>query len=119
LSGLIADLAGAGAAANREVAATVKRGAVNIRKAWRQDAAQANPIHAKGYAYTIGFDMYQAQVSGEVRAVIGPDKDRGQGALGNLLEFGGPENAPQLSGQQALDAEAPRLVEWLGKVTPW
>jgi len=108
LRALIEDLAGAGNDARvlDILEPVVKKGAVNIKKDWRAKAAAAAPAHAKRYPYSIGFDVARSVLAHRVGAVIGPDKDATQGALGNLLEFGSANNPPQLSGQQALDAEA-------------
>jgi len=108
LRALIEDLAGA-ANDGRVLDAlepVVKKGAVNVKKDWRTKAAAAAPAHAKRYPYSIDFDVARSTLAHTVGAVIGPDKDKTQGPLGNLLEFGSANNPPQLSGQQALDSEA-------------
>jgi hypothetical protein len=117
LRDLIADLAGAGNDARvlDVVEPVVKRGAVNIKKDWRAKAAAAAPAHARQYPYSIDFDTARSTLAHSVGAVIGPDKDKPQGALGNLLEFGSVNNPPQLSGQQALDAEADAFEQQVAK----
>jgi hypothetical protein len=45
-----------------------------------------------------------------VGAEIGPDKNKPQGALGNLLEFGTSKQAGRQDGARALAAEEPRLI---------
>ena len=74
-----------------------------------------NPTHAKHYHRSIDFEIGRSRLAREVGAIIGPDKDKVQGALGNLLEFGGPDSAPQLSGQQALDDEATEFERQIAK----
>lgn len=110
---LAADLQRAANRALDAVEPVVKRGAVNIKKAWRDDARTQNATHAPHYYRSIDFDLGRDGLT--VAAVIGPDKDKMQGPLGNLLEFGGPNNAPQMSGQMALDKEAPALEREIAK----
>lgn len=91
----------------RDTVAVVKRGALNIKNDWRQNARASAPKHAPRYPSTIGYDIHQA---GPVTlAVIGPDKAGTQGALGNLLEYGSAKNPPHRDGGRALDAESPRF----------
>lgn len=117
LDRLIADLAGAGQDGRvlDAVEPVVKRGAVNIKKAWRESAQSLNATHAKHYHRSIGFEIGRSALARQVAAEVGPDKDKTQGALGNLLEFGGPDSAPQLSGQQALDDEADEFERQIAK----
>jgi len=117
LRALIEDLAGAGNDARvlDVLEPVVKKGAVNIKKDWRAKAAAAAPAHAKRYPYSIDFDIGRSALAHTVGAVIGPDKDKTQGPLGNLLEFGSANNPPQLSGQQALDAEADEFERQIAK----
>lgn len=88
------------------VTPVVKRGAQNIKA----DAARrAGGIrHAPYYPRSITYDFY-ARIGG-AEAVIGPDKDRRQGALGNILEFGTSKNAPLPHLRPALEAEEPGLL---------
>jgi hypothetical protein len=68
-----------------DVKAVVSRGALNVKNAAK--AAAPDPHHAGLYKASI---TYTLTVEGDtVSAEIGPDKDKPQGALGNLLEFGG------------------------------
>lgn len=63
--------------------------------------------HAPAYPYSIGFDLYY--VPFEVRSRIGPDKDKRQGGLGNILELGTVNNPPLPHLVPATDAEEPRF----------
>lgn len=94
----------AGRASDVVLAKVVKRGAVNVKK----DARTAAGGHrrAPGLAYSIGFDIED----GGMRAVIGPDKGVGSGALGTFYEYGSATAAPQPFLAPALDAEEPRFV---------
>lgn len=90
-----------------EVRPVVQRGAYNIKKD-AQDRIGRGP-YTPGYARSIGYDSHQTPTS--AWAEIGPDKDKAQGALGNLLEFeyGTPWSAPTPHLRPALEAEAPKF----------
>jgi hypothetical protein len=119
VSGLLhlgSSLAGASAAVQREAKAVVTKGALNIKNDWRANAIATAGRHGRIYPYSIGYDPVVTGV-GYVEAVIGPDKDKPQGALGNLLEYGSVNNPPHNDGGRALLAEEPRFmaaVEALG-----
>lgn len=84
-----------------------KRGTVkNLRKALEftargvRDVARQNATgmaHAPAFPYSITYDLKYREAFGgtSMEAEIGPDKDRAQGALGNLIEFGSVHNPPQ------------------------
>lgn len=86
------------------VAATTK-GALNIKT----DAARriSGLAHAPAYPRSITFDVYP--IWRGVVAEIGPDKDKRQGSLGNILEYGTVKNAPRPHLGPALEAEQPRF----------
>lgn len=95
----------------------IVHGALNIKDDWRRRAREANPKHAPKYAGTIV--MRRTVVSnGEVVAVVEPGAF-GQGKLGQVLEYGhgGALNRPQMSHVAALAVEAPKLAEYLAKVS--
>ena len=95
----------------------VVRGALNIRDDWRRRARAKNPRHAPKYPGTIV--MRRAViVSGQITAVVEPGSV-GQGRLGQVLEHGhgGARNKPQLSHVQAMVVEAPKLAEWLARLS--
>jgi hypothetical protein len=99
----------AGQAVSKDTAVVIKKGALNIKT----DAARraSGLAHAPAYPRSITFD-FAIGLSGPY-AEIGPDKDRRQGALGNLLEYGSTNNAPVPHLGPALDAEAPNLERYL------
>jgi hypothetical protein len=93
----------------RDARGVVMRGAVNVKKDWRNNARATGRKHAKLYPQSIGFDV--AGYGPDVwAATIGPDKGGPQGALGNLLEYGSVHNPPHRDGGRALDAELPRFM---------
>lgn len=106
LGDLADDIRAEGALTSIEVRAVVAKGALNIKNDWR--GRSSGLAHAPRYPYSIGYDT--DVLAGSVRAVIGPDKDKPQGALGNLIEFGSAKNPPHNDGGQALQAEEPRFV---------
>lgn len=87
------------------VAPVVARGALNVKNGWRDNARVTAGRHARLYPASISYDMHRAP--GASWAEIGPDKNRPQGALGNLLEFGSVHNPPHNDGGRALADEEP------------
>lgn len=110
LSALSRDLKGSGAAVYDAGVKVVTKGALNVKNDWR--ARWSGLSHAPRLPDAITFDVL-FRFSGP-EAVIGPDKDRPQGALGNLIEYGSVNNAPRPGGAPALDAEADRFERALG-----
>lgn len=113
---LSARIARAGAEVEREAAAVVARGALNIKNEWRANAIRTAGRHARAYPYSIGYDPHPLP-GGGARAVIGPDKALVQGPLGNILEYGTARQGGHNDGGRALAAETPRFlaqVERLG-----
>lgn len=112
LDKLVASLVRATAATVPAVDAVVAKGALNIKT----DAARraSGLAHAPAYPRSITYDTFHTPRTSQ--AVIGPDKDRRQGALGNILEYGTIKNAPVPHLGPALDAEAPKFEKALGDV---
>lgn len=69
----------------------------NARQQARSDIIYG---HASLYWLSIGYDAYERR--DELGSIIGPDKARPQGALGNLLEYGSVKNPPQPTLEPAL-----------------
>jgi len=87
--------------------AIVSKGSLNIKTAARAKAPRGP--HIPYYANSINYDVtVRAQ---EIEGEIGPAKGRRQWGLGNLLEYGGPYNAPHPHLEPALDEEAPRFIK--------
>lgn len=108
LNELVADLTAAPGRVQRGVDAVVRKGATNVVED-AQRLASGNR-YAPMYPSSITFDAEWQ--SGAFEAVIGPDKDRAQGALGNILEYGVPSQntQPQPHLRPALDKEEPRFL---------
>lgn len=88
-------------------AAVVTKAAVNVTADARRRVTGL--AHAPAYPRSIGFDPV-----GVTRlyatTVVGPDKDKRQGALGNILEFGTVKNPPIPHLGPAAEAEEPRFA---------
>lgn len=114
---LRAVLSGAPASAHRNVVKAVEFTARGIRDAAREFASGIG--HAPHYPRSITYDVESritaAGHGAGVRAEIGPDKDRTQGALGNILEYGTVNNAPYAHLGPALDRWGSDLDNGLGK----
>lgn len=94
------------AVAPADSAKVVTKGAVNIKTSAKRRIAGL--AHAPAYPGSITFDP----VKTTPRAVwtdIGPDKDRRQGSLGNILELGTIKNPPHPHMAPAGDEELPRF----------
>lgn len=113
---MAAALLAAAASAVTEVRAVVTKGAQNIKADARRNALQSAPTRNAGAPYAIGYDTTVRRTA--VEAVIGYDKDKPGGALGNLLEFGGKGDAspPHRDLGRALDAEEPGFLREMGRV---
>lgn len=113
LTEVVTTLSKAASRALPETAAVAGRGALNIKKDWQ--ARWKGLKHAPALPYAVGYDVGFGLRS--VFAVIGPDKGKRQGALGNLLEFGSVNNAPTPGGLPALATEAPKFERALEDLT--
>lgn len=70
--------------------------------------------HSPAYPSSITHDTTVGGGGMAFTTEIGPDKDRRQGALGNILEFGTSKNAPIPHLAPALDEEEPKLEGLIG-----
>lgn len=117
LADLAEDLRGAGRRYSGQVPAIIKRGAQNIKKdAQQRIRSQSRGRYVRQYPNAITYDITTAHLGttgGRVTAVVGPDKEKRQGALGNLLEFGSSRNAPLPHLFPAFEAEVPKTEQAL------
>ena len=112
LGQLVHDLSAAGAPIVINAHSVVSRGALTITEDARSRVEGLR--HAPFYPRAITYDV--TIEPGALVAEIGPDKDRTQGALGNLLEYGSVKNDPIPHLGPALDAEVPQFTERLGEL---
>lgn len=108
LNELVADLTAAPFKARAQARAIVAVGAKNIRDQARRTST--GMAHAPAYPSSITYDIEEKGI-GQVEAEIGPDKNRPQGALGNLIEYGSVNNPPNYDLGAALDREGPGFTK--------
>lgn len=106
LAKLDAGLAKALAELEPQARKMVSKGALNVKNGARARAPHGP--HTPSYAASITYDLTDR--AGEIRAQIGPDKNRPQGPLGNIFELGTPRHPPQPHLIPALDEEEPRFA---------
>lgn len=104
LAKVLANAAGVAPATARAI---VKRGAQQIKMDAQRRVTGLK--HAPAYPRAITYDTHETLTS--AWAEIGPDKDKRQGALGNLLEFGSPTSAPHPHMAPAAAAEEPKFAK--------
>lgn len=88
-----------------EAAKVVEKGALNIKNGMRRRASGI--AHAPAYPSAVTYDTSNGFRGPE--AEIGPDKNKRQGALGNILNYGTVKNAPIPHVEPAADEELPRF----------
>ena len=93
-----------------EVKKSVSRGALNIKNDMARDARSDGSY--RHFHRSISYDLVRDGLAAE----IGPDKNRVQGALGNILYFGTSKNAPVLNLGGPLYREAPRFEAALRRI---
>jgi hypothetical protein len=111
---LAASLGVVPAVAGRYIHSAVAVTSKNIDKDWEKEAL--GMAHAPAFPYSVGYDISVFQGFGVsiIKSEIGPDKNRAQGALGNLIEFGSINNPPQGLGHGALQRNEEDFVRGLG-----
>jgi hypothetical protein len=113
LNNLSAELARGGAIAAIAGLAAVERSAVNVRTT-AQKLAPFGPRTAF-YPASITYDV-DVELTGII-AEIGPDKDKPQGPLGNIFEYGTSEVAAQAHIGPAVDIESPNFYRAVGAIS--
>ena len=115
LSALAGDVGEAAANSGKFINSAVQHTSRLIRDTWREKAS-GNP-HAPAFPRSITYDLdvYRGFGVSILRSEIGPDKERPQGALGNLLEYGSVNNPPRGYGLAALQENEADFEEGLEK----
>jgi hypothetical protein len=106
LAQILTDAAGVAPADARSI---VKRGAQNIKTDAQRRISPVVKRHAPAYPRAITYDTHETLKG--AWAEIGPDKNKRQGALGNLFEFGSPTSPPHPHMGPAGEAEEPKLAK--------
>lgn len=111
LRSLAASLGEVPAVAGRFIRSAVEVSARKVDELWTKTAE--GQLGTRGYPFTIGYDIstFQGFGASVIQAEIGPDKERGQGALGNLIEFGGDTNGGLDSRRGAGEAALERVED--------
>ena len=113
LNRLVADLHEVPEGAHRNIRKAVQFTAHGIRDTAREFASGIR--HAPHYPRAITYDIDDRGVGVGVGAEIGPEKERRQGPLGNVLEYGTVNNAPYAHLGPALDRWSPDFSQGLEK----
>lgn len=93
-----------------EVDAVSSKGALNIKNEMIADARGS--AHFKGMASSITYEHQNNKSA--IKRVIGPDKDRRGGALGNIYYFGTSRGGGSGDIEKPLRTEGPRFEKALG-----
>lgn len=93
--------------------AITAKGALNVKQGMQDDFSGI--AHAPHFPRSITYTTRQS-ANGDVTAEIGPDKDKPQGALGNILAFGTSKNGPVADITAALQREEPNFVNFLTRL---
>lgn len=107
LVALTRDIERAAAIAPAAAGKVVEKAAVNIKADARRRVSGI--AHAPAYPNSIGYDTVHITRTG-AQTEVGPDKNKRQGALGNILEYGTRKNAPIPHLAPAGEAEEPRFA---------
>ncbi len=115
LDRLATDLGNVPGTAGRFIRSAVEVTARNVKDDWREELPKDG--HARALPYAVGYDIKTLHAFGAsvIQAEIGPDKERPQGALGNLVEFGSVNNPPQGVGHGALQRNQADFERGLSK----
>jgi hypothetical protein len=104
---LVADLSQTGLLVGARAVPIMHRAANNVQRDARA-FAPSGP-HTPAYKFSITYDIEVE--SDRIAVEVGPDKDRNQGPLGNIFEYGTSEHAPQAHLGPAIDRESPNFVK--------
>ena len=109
LKQLAANLGKIAGSALSDVDAVLKKGAQNVKTEMQADVSRSK--HFKGMAGSISYDAeYRV---GRPRYVVGPDKGRRGGSLGNIYYFGTSRGGGSGDIEKPLRSEEPRLISAL------
>lgn len=104
------DLEAAGGRALAGTRGVLQKGAQNIKSGTQR--RWSGHAHAPALPRAVTYDTHETLSGGW--AEIGPDKEKRQGALGNLFEYGSVKNAPIPGLAPELALEEPRFLKAMG-----
>ena len=107
--------AGAGEVADRTVAEAERAGKAIERQMRAEARAVSTHGHLTSFPASITHEV-QARLRGDVVVEVGPDKGRRQGALGNLVYYGGANNGPLASLDGPAIRESERVARELADI---
>ena len=97
----------------KDVDEVLKKGVQNIKTEMQADARGSE--HFKGMAGSISYESYY--LPGRARYVVGPDKSRRGGSLGNIYYFGTSRGGGSGDIEKPLRTEEPRTMSALAALT--
>ena len=109
LNALAANLGRIAGSAVKDVDEVLKKGAQNVKSEMQADVSRSP--HFKGMAGSISYDSFY--LPGRARYVVGPDKSRRGGSLGNIYYFGTSRGGGSGDINKPLRTEEPRLMSAL------
>lgn len=118
LRALAADMGRIAGDAVKDVDEVLKKAAQNVKTEMVYSVAWSRHFNSKkgrGLAQSISYDSHY--LPGKVRYVVGPDKNKPGGALGNIAYFGTSRGGGTLDIEQPLRSEEPRMNSALAALT--
>lgn len=117
LTQLAADLGEVGENVGPNIRKAITGTSLGVKKAWQEPLRGSKTLG--GLVPALSFDITTAQVFGVsvIKSEIGFDKDKAQGPLGNISEFGSPTIAGRGYGIAALEANQEDFQRGLEKAT--
>lgn len=99
-----------------DVEGVINKGALNMKQEMIADALSS--AHFKGMARSISYDSENTRSL--IRRVVGPDKGRSGGSLGNIYYFGTSRGGGSGDIDKPLNSEEPRVLSAMNAlVTRW
>ena len=109
LNALAVNLGRIAGSAVKDVDEVLKKGAQNVKSEMQADVSRSPQF--KGMAGSISYDSFY--LPGRARYVVGPDKSRRGGSLGNIYYFGTSRGGGSGDINKPLRTEEPRLMSAL------
>lgn len=115
LEGFAIELNDAAGAAPKRAKQIVQKSVDKVQKDWRKFYRATEKYFAAPY-YPRAITTTVRHADGAIVGDVGPDKNKKQGPLGNLIEFGSINNFGQHEGEAALDLEREKFVRRIGNM---